>query len=1663
MKIRLILPYALFALLCTLPLGQRAWGQAFGHEWINFNQQYWKIPTTQTGIYQINRNDLLAAGFPVAAVDPRRIQLFHRGQEQALFISGEGNAVFDEGEYVQFYGQRNDGTLDAELYQPASAMPHSYYNLYSDTTAYFLTWRLDNGFGKRMANFYEAPGTLAAEPFYIEENLTVLANEYSAGQLYDRASRNEAEYGHYDVGEGWTDAVVPPFASKDYPLTGISNVVTTGPKPTLEIVVTGRANQFGQRIEILAGPSADNLRSLGTLQFQYYTTHTFTGELEWADLGTSGSAVVRMRVISSLGGASVSLVRLKYPRAVSADGAPQKFLRLRPVTSGKALLQVGSPAAGTELYDVTDTHTVRRISSNTDNGSLVAVVDGAANGRTLLLMGQPLPLPAIRRVRFRNINPAAVNYVIITHPKLMKPAGGYNDAARAYGAYRASAAGGGYDTLVADVDLLYNQFSYGELTPLAFRRLAAFLLKNGKPEHLLLMGKSYYPQQMRKLADRYTRDLVPTGGYPGSDIALTVGLEGLPHVPGISTGRLSVTRPEQVISYLNKVKEHEATAAEALWRKDLLHLSGGRTQFEIQLFRMFLDSYKQMAEGEYLGGQVSTLSKKTDNTIELINISEQVNRGVSLVTFFGHSSRGVTDIEIGKVSNDVYGYRNKGKYPMLLVNGCQAGDIFSSEETVGEDWLLAPDRGAILFMAHSGIGYSLPLQRYSHWFYEKAFRDSLFIGKPVGMIQKESIKKFAAEAPGEDLHLTHAELITLQGDPAVSLAPITKPDYATSGDKIFLQPFDNSVITAVTDSFRLGIVVSNFGRISRQQFPVTVRRILGDGTAQAFDTLYYNPVTYQDTLYFTIRTGNVTAGGSQRFEVYLDAGNRIDELNEQNNVGVLEYVMPAVGAVPLLPREYSIVSGQPVAFTAHATASPLRDRDYLIELDTTHTFNSPGKRTTTVRASLLPTWTTSLLSTDAAHDSTVYYWRIRYADLPEGPDNTWAESSFIYINNSPEGWSQSRFPQFSKASLKGVVRNPDTEQWEFTPISSRINVATYGPENQEDAYKKITFRLNDHLIVFDGRCHTNNFIAVAFNKATTQPYAVIPSRFCGGDPRVSTALDYSFIQSGGLDTYLDKVPEGDYVLLFTTGTVYFNSLAAKFQSLLKVGADPAKIATLQNGHPYIILGRKGAAAGTAIEILAVDGVNPLAQGLSLETTLHGRNVSGSVTSSIVGPASQWGTLYHAFGRTEAAKSDSLRLQVLGIDLRGNETVVLDAVRTDALSLAESIDAGQYPYLKLRLLTQDSTYLTPAPLKRWQVIYAGVPEGLINPEGLTQHYQVPEQTEGQEFALPFVFQNISARPFKDSLTVQCTVINPESRRQQVTSLKIAPLAAGTSARFTVPVQTIGFAGNNRLQVFVNPRLQPEQNYANNIFEVPFRVSRDRIHPVLDVTFDGVRIMDGDIVSPSPMVAVSLKDENKVQVRRDTVGLELYLKKPCGECPFERISLGSADVRWAPAGPENNFLLEYTPKNLPDGTYTLRVQGSDVSGNVSGTEPYQIRFEVVNESRITHFYPYPNPFSSNTRFVFTLTGADVPDQVKIQIMTVSGKVVREITQDELGPIRIGHNVSSYAWEGTDEFGDKLANGVYLYRVITKINGQSVEHRATAGDKAFKHEYGKLYILR
>jgi len=117
-------------------------------------------------------------------------------------------------------------------------------------------------------------------------------------------------------------------------------------------------------------------------------------------------------------------------------------------------------------------------------------------------------------------------------------------------------------------------------------------------------------------------------------------------------------------------------------------------------------------------------------------------------------------------------------------------------------------------------------------------------------------------------------------------------------------------------------------------------------------------------------------------------------------------------------------------------------------------------------------------------------------------------------------------------------------------------------------------------------------------------------------------------------------------------------------------------------------------------------------------------------------------------------------------------------------------------------------------------------------------------------------------------------------------------------------------------------------------------------------------------------------------------------------------------------------------------------------------------------ISNMFNYPNPFTTSTAFVFTLTGSEVPQNLRIQILTITGKIVKEITKTELGPIRIGRNITDYKWDGTDQFGQKLANGVYLYRVITNLNGKSLDRYKVEGDtsdKYFNKGYGKMYLMR
>jgi hypothetical protein len=234
---------------------------------------------------------------------------------------------------------------------------------------------------------------------------------------------------------------------------------------------------------------------------------------------------------------------------------------------------------------------------------------------------------------------------------------------------------------------------------------------------------------------------------------------------------------------------------------------------------------------------------------------------------------------------------------------------------------------------------------------------------------------------------------------------------------------------------------------------------------------------------------------------------------------------------------------------------------------------------------------------------------------------------------------------------------------------------------------------------------------------------------------------------------------------------------------------------------------------------------------------------------------------------------------------------------------------------------------------------------------------------------------------------------------------------------------------------------------------------------------VHILNKDIVSAKPHIQIKIKDESTYRLLSDTSISTVKIQTPDGVLHTYHFNDGDT-LRFIPAtsSSDNTATIEFTPQFTtqinPEGDdYELIVTGKDASGNKAGNIAYRIGFRVITKPMISNLLNYPNPFSTSTAFVFTLTGSEIPQNLRIQVLTVTGKIVREITTNELGPLHIGRNITEYKWDGRDQYGDKLANGVYLYRVITSLNGKTLDKYKASGDntdKYFNNGYGKMYLM-
>ncbi len=1626
--------------------------QIYGNEWISYSQSYYKVYVSTDGMCRLNYSTLASAGIPLNSIDPRSIQVFNKGIEQYIYVKGENDGVFNTNDYIEFYGEHNDGSLDTPLYKGGIGQPNKNYSLFSDSAVYFVTWNSSVSNRRISLEADNNFSTYTPTPYVFKTSRQDYTTQYFAGETFTSGITDP----DYTWCEGWFDYVLNLGQSKTKSLP-TKNKYPSGPAAEAEIVEVGASNfaalSGDHHLRItFAGNTIDTV-------FEGYKVLKFNRSIPISLLGSSASDFT-FASVDDIGSGSdrtaIAYIQIKYPHSMNLEGTSAFWLQAQDALQAKSFFNFTNIniAAGdtAQLYDITNHRLIKMYFDGTTHKCLLP---NSGSEKNCMVFTQASVknithlYPVNGNASFMNYKSIADNnlsdYFIITHNSLLSSVQDYNT-------YRNNS---GYHSQIIDVDHLYDEFAYGILkSPMGLRNFIRYAYNKfvTKPKYVFIIGKGLragadgaFPAYRNNLQN-YNLTLVPSIGNPPSDVLFSQGILDTLFQPAVPIGRLAAQSTADVDLYLEKVQQYELQQANPQeWMKTVLHFGGGTSAGEQAGFANYLNHYKQSIQGSLFGADVKTFLKTSTAPIQ-INQSDSlktlINNGVSMMTFFGHAAGIGFDQSIDNPSE----YNNDGKYPFLLANSCYAGDIFQTGGSSSEEFVLIPHKGMIGYLASISVGLPDKLNTFSDELYKNISYKKY--GSSIGDIIKNTISTI--QIP--DIALKETCLtMTLHGDPAIRINSASKPDYTVDATDVYFSPAN---VTSDLDTFNIAIIPTNIAKAVEDSFMVQVIRTFPDGsTTQTYLKLIKAPF-YKDTIALRIPVDVAKGLGLNRFKITLDFYNEIDEISDMNNSVEVPLFIKSSEIIPVLPVKYAIIPSLPVTLQASTGFSFIGSETYEFQLDTTDKFSSPIRQTGHVtHIGGVVSWTPTF---PILIDSIVYYWRVSI-DSGGGHQYNWRESSFQYINGK-RGWGQAHFYQFKNDNYQYVRYNRPMHRFDFVNNVKSLTCQTgFYPHI---AWNDEWYKINDvEMAIWSSLANNGNGVLVAvFDSVSSDPWT---------NPIYTEPVyrfDISTQDSAGrasLQNLLSSIPANNHVLVYSHRNHYAQSFSnALYSQFESIGS--GQIRTLPNNIPYIIFGKKGSSIGSAHE---VEG-SSITSVVNLADTLVTKWNSGYILSETVGPASKWISLHwHQRALTNNA-TDYVRLNVIGIKTNGAiDTLIrnLPPDSADIYNLNTRINAVVYPNIKLLVRMSDDSLHTPAQMKRWQVFYDGVPETALDP---ALHFVFHGDTvqEGDKVILSTATRNISMYDM-DSLLIKYWMVDKNHTIHPLGQFRHRKHPANDVLFDTISAPTSGMDGLNSLWMEVNPNSdQPEQTHFNNIGVVNFFVSRDKTNPLLDVTFDGVHILDGDIVSARPEIQISLKDENKFMALNDTGSFRVYLFKP-GSTNSVRVYFGSSQqyMQFVPASLPNNSCKVIYKADLPeDGTYKLMVEAQDKSHNESGANDYTIDFEVINKPSITHVMNWPNPFNNATHFVFTLTGSEIPTYFKIQIITITGKVVREIDLSELGHIHIGRNITDYAWNGTDMFGDRLANGVYLYRVLTRINETSIELNKSGADPYFKKEFGKMYLL-
>ena len=267
----------------------------------------------------------------------------------------------------------------------------------------------------------------------------------------------------------------------------------------------------------------------------------------------------------------------------------------------------------------------------------------------------------------------------------------------------------------------------------------------------------------------------------------------------------------------------------------------------------------------------------------------------------------------------------------------------------------------------------------------------------------------------------------------------------------------------------------------------------------------------------------------------------------------------------------------------------------------------------------------------------------------------------------------------------------------------------------------------------------------------------------------------------------------------------------------------------------------------------------------------------------------------------------------------------------------------------------------------------------------------------------------------------------------------------SFEFRVPKDINYQYGNGKLSLYAEDGRRDANGHFTNFIVGGTGTDHtgDKEGPGLRLYLNDELFANGGLADQNPVLIVKLEDSSGINTTGTGIGHDIVATLDNDNRRYFILN----DFYQGDLNSYQKGTVRFQLPELEPGQHSLSLKAWDVLNNSSEAT---LEFTVAKkeELAISHVLNYPNPFTSKTNFWFEHNKPGQTLQVQVQIMTISGRVVKNISQ---AVTTEGNRSESIEWNGRDDHGDKLGRGVYLYRI-----------RVTAPDGSRKVVTEKLVIL-